>query len=265
MHIPSTSWKLSTLSNVSPLFLSLSSHRHEPNRRDDLFDRPSLGLHDHHQILDTCSDRSHEPAAHAKLIHERLWHTTRRGGDHDGVKGRVLRPTIEAIADPYVDIPVPQLLQQRFGFATELGNGLDGVNLSYAICQDGCLVSRPGPDLEYPHFPLWVDRRAHDGHDIWLRDCLSVADRKRAITVCVISHCARNEPMPRYRAHCREHCLIGDSPRLNLGQHHALTASLFLGLLGRSWNATVFLARVEVLDLNEHPEQACEHAERQQK
>jgi pyruvate dehydrogenase E2 component (dihydrolipoamide acetyltransferase) len=59
------------------------------------------------------ADGDDHAAAVAQLVHQRLRHVLRRGGDDDRVEGRLLRPAGVAVADADVDVVVAERASPR--------------------------------------------------------------------------------------------------------------------------------------------------------
>src|SRR5688572_4526738 len=71
---------------------AFSSHRHKPDRQRLQDVHPGFGLSHDLQFLDHGADRDRHQPADLQLFDQGGWHGVRRGGHHDAVEGRLVRP-----------------------------------------------------------------------------------------------------------------------------------------------------------------------------
>src|SRR5271157_1118087 len=216
----------------SAFSLGFARHRHEPHRRDDLAGEAFLGSRDPHKILVPAAYRRHEAATYLELIQQGPGDTLgRRGGEHDGIERSALGPALVPVADSRVHRAITKLPKQTRGGSAQLGNNLDRIDLPDAFRQYGRLIARARADFQHPHLLPGLDELGHQGHDIGLRDRLSLTNRQRIISICQITQMRGHEPMPGHLAHRAQNGLAANSPFPELPLNHLAPVGVVVGFL----------------------------------
>ena len=190
-----------------------------------------LGLGHQHQLLAAVlrADRDHQAAALGELVEQGRGDRVGGGGDDDGVKRRLRRPALVAVAGPYAHLVKAQLPQRVRRALRQRRDDLDGEHLGAHRGEDRRLVARAGADLEDLLAGFHIHGLGHESDNERLGDGLPVTDGQRMVRVGLALHVGRHETMPRHRAQGREGGGVGDAAGDNLFFDHAIN----LRLLGR--------------------------------
>jgi hypothetical protein len=107
-------------------------------------------LHSLKLLLLRCSHRDKQAPPLCKLRNERRRNFRSRRGDHDGLVGRIVRPSQSSIADVYSHVVVAQPLQPLATHDRQLFLCLNRLHLARQQRQHRRLVTRPRSDLQQP-------------------------------------------------------------------------------------------------------------------
>ena len=87
----------------------------------------------------------------------------------------------------------------------KLGDDFDRVDVGCQLGEHGGLVTAAGTDLEHAMVRLQGKLLGHVGHDVGLRDRLTLAYRQRTVRVCAARKRLRHEAMAGNLLQCIEH------------------------------------------------------------
>ena len=128
-----------------------------------------------------------------------------------------------AVAHHDLYVPVSDIGEGRACPLGELGDALDRDYHRSELGEHGCLVSRPGPDVEDPLAPLQAEESADRGDHERLRDRLVVSDRKRAVVISMPAQAVRHEAVARDASHRPENTLVAYTAAAQLELDHLCT------------------------------------------
>ncbi len=133
--------------------------------------------HAHQHLLFRVPDGQHHAASHGQLIDEHAGNSRRRGGDYDGVEGRVFRPPQGAVAVAQTHVSQPESPQGMPRPLRQVRHPLDAVDPAHQRGEHRGLESRTGTDLQYGvGAARRQERLGHARHRIRLGDGLPMAD-----------------------------------------------------------------------------------------
>ena len=162
----------------------LSHEGHKPSGakwRD--FHAAGRAAHQGQRLIPLGAQGNDHPSAGGQLVHEGLGHLGPPRRNENGVVGRVGTPTQGPIAHEERHVGGRGRLEGRLGRLGEASDPLDREHLIGERRQQGCLVPRPGPDLEDALLPRQAQglevARLREG----LGDRLAIADRQRGVLV----------------------------------------------------------------------------------
>ncbi len=102
----------------------------------------------------------------------------------------------------------------------ELGDALDRDHLRSELGEYGCLVARPGADIEDALAPVQAEEGADRGDHERLRDRLVVSDRERAVAIGMRAQAVRHEAVARDASHRLEDALVAYAASAQLELDH---------------------------------------------
>ena len=172
-------------------------------------------------LVEAVAHRNGHHAAFGQLRDQARRHLRRASGHHDLVERRVLRQSQAAIAVDHVHVPVAKFLQDLARLVGQFRVPLDGPHLGGQFCQHGRLVAGACPHFQHAVGRPQLQRLDHRGHHVRLRNCLTLADRDRAVRVGFPRVLGSDEPLARNLAHGRQHALVANPAPAQLLLHHA--------------------------------------------
>ena len=173
--------------------------------------------------------RDHQPPALDELAQERLGEVVGSGGDNNGVIGSVLVPPEVAVGFQHVDLQISESLQKGPRRGRQLRDDLHRVDLDSHLGENRCLISRPGTDLEHLVPRLDLEQLGHPGHDVGLRDGLTVSDGQRVIFVGLVEIIGGHELMAGNSPHRLQDQWVAHITGLDLEVDHGISL-LCIGL-----------------------------------
>jgi hypothetical protein len=191
-----------------------SDERHETDVAEGLAKKAAIAFPDDANELPqrpVLSERNHQTAARRELLEKRLGHSGAARRDHDGVVGGVLGPAERPVAVSHGDVRDAEVGEPIGRDAREILVSLDGVDLAREVGEDGRGIARAGADLQHAIAGTELERRGHQGDDVWLRDRLPLLDRQWAVDVGELLEVGREKGLARHTAHRLQHGRIAHS------------------------------------------------------
>ncbi len=162
-----------------------TAQRHEP----DTAERPPRGAcarppqEPQLLVVGAHTHGDHEPAAHDKLIEERLGNRRRDSGHDDRVVWPVSRSTQHRPRRQCRDVLDVQAPKPHLGRLAQGVHELNGDDIASEAGEDRGLITRPSANLEDMLVAIEGQRLGHDADDERLRDRLAFADGERGVFV----------------------------------------------------------------------------------
>ena len=146
------------------------------------------------------------------MFEEGLGHPRSTGGHHDGIEGRRFGVAEGAIAPDDVGVAIAQILQCTVRTVGQCLVAFDRPHLGRHAAQHRGPVARTGTDLQHAVLRTDLGCLGHRGHDVGLRDRLSLRDRQGMVLVCELGLIGRDEPFTGNGSHGSQHPGMDDSP-----------------------------------------------------
>jgi len=106
-----------------------------------------------------------------------------RGGDNNGIEGRLSGPAVIAVRCLDADVAVARFLQGPRCLVGELRDDFDAVDFGHDFGQDRRLIAGTGADLQNSIVVVEVQRFCHEGHHVGLGDGLPPTDGQGRVLV----------------------------------------------------------------------------------
>src|SRR5215469_13872677 len=131
-----------------------------------------------HQLLVMVflADRGHKNSTRSQAIDQGRWHLRGCGGHQYPLIGSLFGPSFGAVAESAYDIAQAQLVETALGIAQQLAMPLDREYAAAKACQNRCLITGTGADLENLVPFAELELFGHQRHDIGLADRLAPTD-----------------------------------------------------------------------------------------
>src|SRR5438552_762643 len=202
---------------------------HEPTVAEVFLGDPVRLAPDADQALELLlPHREDEPPARPELLDQRAWALRRPGGHDDRIVRCLGRPPERAVPD--LDrhaVAIAEGVEQVAGPERQLGDALEREHAGAELGQHGGLVPRAGSHLEHALIAVReLQRLAHEGHHVRLRDRLARADRQRRVLVRMRLQSRLDEQVAGDAAHRLEDAPVGDTPCRELRRDHAVAVVL---------------------------------------
>ena len=168
---------------------------------------------------------NNQSAADLQLRYQRLGNRWSTGGDQYAVVRRVRGPAERAVETLDRSVVDPQLADACLRFAREIGDALDGINLSRDLRQHGSLVTGAGADLEHTAVRVELQQLSHARDDERLGDSLVSADRQSVIAVSAALQSFRNEEVARHVAERFEDSRVTDTVMIAQTRNHTFAGN----------------------------------------
>src|SRR5689334_15455426 len=191
----------------------LANERHEHCRLEGFARESFIGwTHQGDHLVAARADRDRQPAVRQQLFHQGDWNLRRcRSHDYGGEGCLVWRPGA-AITDDDLDV-VAEVSQARLRLGGQERVALDRDHVRAHRGEHGRLVATARANVEDLGPRTIVSRGPSGQHqclrhrrdDVWLRDCLAVADRQGTVVIGRVRQIRWDEHLARHGAHRLQH------------------------------------------------------------
>src|ERR1051325_2701522 len=188
------------------------------------FSRSTFSFDDADQPLTLArlTDGHHQTPAHFELRNQRIRNGWTTGSDEDRVVRGVRRPAECAVKTLYGRVVNSELSDSCLGFARQLSDPFNRIDLRCDLRQHCGLVSGAGTDLQHTAVLVELEQLGHLRDDERLRDGLVGTDWKRVIAIGTTLQSFGNKEVPRPSSHRGGHSWIVNAVMFAETRDHAL-------------------------------------------
>src|SRR6185369_10494967 len=177
------------------------------------FFRSAIGFDDANQslTLTRLAHRHDETPSEFELRKQWIRNCWTTGSNEDGVVRSVCGPTECAVKTFHRGVVDSELANSRLGFAREVTDTFNRVNLRCDLRKHRSLVTGARANLQHTTVAVELEQLSHLRHNEGLGDSLIGTNRQRVIAVSTTLQRFGYEEVTRYSPHCIEHFWIVDA------------------------------------------------------